>query len=1064
MNQRDLFRYFFIGISLLYATLAISAETNLAQQAYSVLEQNCLNCHGQSGAFREKVVIDHSFLINNGLVVPGNPEASVFYQRLVETDITKRMPLGQPELSTTALTIVREWIREGASDWASNFDSDRRFVSLSEMFETLQQHLSLLLPSDRRFARYFTLTHLYNAGEGSDTLATYAVALSKLVNSLSWGGGIVSPVSIDLERTIFYVDIRDYGWDIGTEKWSEVERLYPYKFDFNPETQRLLHEMLSQLQENLDCEVPFIYGDWFLATASLPPLYHVLLDIPATDIELERKLGVNVVENIRFFPGKRVMRAGFNDSGVSQNNRVVERHVSRYGAYWKSYDFAGSVGIQNIFARPLSFRHNGGETVFNLPNGLQGYFISDASGNRIDVAPIDIVSNPAARDPSVRNGLSCIGCHTEGMKDFEDSVRSTIEESKNPPFNKSHALQLYVEKPIMDAYIAADKKRYQKSLRLTGNFITDIEPVSRFYEVYHSRLDSKHIAAALGLETSIFLNHIHSNAYLQNIGLSVLQTTEGTINRDAWTSIWNTVSFTLNFPNTTDPGIIMQHPEVIPNTAIEIPDLNLRTVIEETLGTAEITTTSIEMLETLKASHRNIRSLDGLQFALNLKEIWISGNPITDLSPLSGCLNLEGIGAWHVPVSDLSPLRRLTQLRWLEFVEGKIVDLTPLSRLLNLRRLALYTQRISDISPLASLVNLRELRLTHNRIVDVSPLANLLQLESLAIYDNVIRDVSPLASLRKLERLEIAENRISDVSALSNLRWLTLLDLSFNKISDVAALASLTNLQHLGLTHNLIADISPLSQLLELEDVNVSWGENPGFPTGGEKITDGWLWLWFPAAHYHGMDLLSETSDGEVTEYEIATQGAVEGDRVAGHVWTAHEISPVGSDNVRQLAKKLGWGHGRDFYDTVLYGSLKIHSPYEQTTTMYLGCDDGVTVWLNGDKVFRKHTADGEIQDYQTFFPVTLKKGENILLVVLDDRNYFKWAAFFGFAPDAVYTLPGEGLLADVNIDGVVNILDLVIVANALGTKKEATGVDLNKDGKVDILDLVIVAGEINGR
>ncbi|MCY3742733.1 MAG: putative glycoside hydrolase [Candidatus Poribacteria bacterium] len=44
---------------------------------------------------------------------------------------------------------------------------------------------------------------------------------------------------------------------------------------------------------------------------------------------------------------------------------------------------------------------------------------------------------------------------------------------------------------------------------------------------------------------------------------------------------------------------------------------------------------------------------------------------------------------------------------------------------------------------------------------------------------------------------------------------------------------------------------------------------------------------------------------------------------------------------------------------------------------------------------------------------------------------------------------------ADVNGDGVVNIQDLVIVANALG---DSTGPDLNGDGVVNIQDLVIVA------
>ena len=61
------------------------------------------------------------------------------------------------------------------------------------------------------------------------------------------------------------------------------------------------------------------------------------------------------------------------------NNRMVERHRSIHGAYWKSYDFAGSVGAQNIFNHPLDFTHDGGEVIFNLPNGLQGYYLVNAT-------------------------------------------------------------------------------------------------------------------------------------------------------------------------------------------------------------------------------------------------------------------------------------------------------------------------------------------------------------------------------------------------------------------------------------------------------------------------------------------------------------------------------------------------------------------------------------------------------------------------------------------------------------------------------------------------------------
>ena len=45
----------------------------------------------------------------------------------------------------------------------------------------------------------------------------------------------------------------------------------------------------------------------------------------------------------------------------------------------------------------------------------------------------------------------------------------------------------------------------------------------------------------------------------------------------------------------------------------------------------------------------------------------------------------------------------------------------------------------------------------------------------------------------------------------------------------------------------------------------------------------------------------------------------------------------------------------------------------------------------------------------------------------------------------------------DVNGDGVINILDLVAVANGFGK----TEPDINGDGIVNILDLVIIAEEL---
>ena len=247
----------------------------------------------------------------------------------------------------------------------------------------IQQHVNSLPSFNRPFARYFSITHLYNAGETDEALGAYRRALSKLINSLSWGREVMQPQPIDLAQTLFYIDLRNYEWDVR-DAWPKMEAVYPYPNDYGEHaTYAPLYETL---QQELACEVPFLLVDWFLATASLPPLYHDILDLPATDRELEEQLDVDVAGNLQNAPGFRVWRAGVNESRVSKNNRVVERHTSRYGAYWKSYDFAGNVGAQNISTHPLSFTHDGGEIIFNLPNGLQAYLIVAKTGARIDSA------------------------------------------------------------------------------------------------------------------------------------------------------------------------------------------------------------------------------------------------------------------------------------------------------------------------------------------------------------------------------------------------------------------------------------------------------------------------------------------------------------------------------------------------------------------------------------------------------------------------------------------------------------------------------------------------------
>ena len=979
--------------TLLVGSQHVYAQSQLAQDAYSIFEQNCLNCHGPEGAYRDVLLMEHDLLIEAGTVIPGSPDASDLYKRLLgpTEDGGLQMPLGTEPLLAQSIDIIRRWILAGAPDWAATPIIDSPFISPDEILDTIESHLMSLAPFDRAFARYLTLTHLYNAGERVEILREYRKALSKLINSLSWRLEVTNPKPIDPQQTIFYIDLRHYEWDVN-DGWTKIEDVYPYHISFDAPAQTALREQLDRLQTEMNCVIPSVHIDWFLATASSPPLYHDLLSLPLTDSELETRLEVNVDRNLTNAPGDRVWRAGFNNSGVSNNNRVVERHASRYGAYWKSYDFAGSIGTQNIFTHPLDFTQDGGEIIFNLPNGLQGYLIVDASGFRLNEAPINIVSNPAASDPTVRNGLSCFGCHIEGMNKFEDQVRSAIESHANPPYDKAQALRLYVQKSDLDARVEEDINRYRNALEATGGQFGGVEPISRFHEVFQGPVDAAYAAAVVGLGTETFLQKVRENIGLQNLGLLALDSENGSVKRDAWASSFQHV---LNALEGGEPSNVTP-PDELPGAYVNIPDTNLRAAIAETLGKsadAPITVEDMKGLKTFSADGRGIRDLTGLQFATNLGHLHLRGSAISNLSPIAGLIELRALVIYSNLLSDISPLAGLTELTSLEVHTNNISDISPLAGLTGLNHLGLWNNNISDISPLAGLTGLNHLALWGNNISDVFPLAGLTELTVLDLSFNNILDISPLAGLTELNRLALGENNISDVSPLAELTNLEWLLVSNNHISDVTPLSGLTNLKWLGVHINKISDISPLDGLRE--NATLVWHSNPAFPTDAPKIEGPWLWVVLPETRLtSSTDLLSEASGGKVTEVEIATHGATAGKSVGDDVWTSRRLPPTGWNNVEQML-------GGRIDGAIVYGAVSLSSPRQQDTTMYVGSRFGFKVWLNGVLIYESLGYNAS-SDYTDFLPVSLEQGRNVLLVAIEANSN----SFFGFETGTEYTVP----------------------------------------------------------
>jgi len=507
-------------------------QTDLAVSAYAVLEKHCAKCHGKdkTGEFTFR---DYKAMVGSGHIVPGKPDQSRIYIRTARSAGDPMPPRSANDpLSPEEIATLKAWIEAGAPPLKTvKPDAPRKLRTDADVLLAIKGDLEHANVRERPYLRYFTLTHLLNAGASEEEMQALRVGLSKLLNSLSWQKNISVPEPIDADKTILRIDLRKYSWSDQT--WTRLLLSYPYAVASDTETAQAVYDAT-------ECPLPYIRADWFISRAAQPPLYHELLDLPTTAQALEAKLSLDVTKNQK---QETAIRAGLQESGVSRNNRVVERHESPYGAYWRSYDFRSNAGKQNIFKNPMDFEAAGGEIIFNLPNGLQAYLLVDGKGNRIDSGPIDIVSNKEnANDPVVRNGLTCMSCHAQGMKRFSDTMRSVIAATPaaQSDYDHDHAMALYIDKPKMDAMVEEDAKRFAEAVRKTGAEVTVREPIYALQGRYDATLDIAQAAADAGLSTAAFQTRLQSNTRLGAL-LGPLKTPGGRLKRDAWEEYYSDV-------------------------------------------------------------------------------------------------------------------------------------------------------------------------------------------------------------------------------------------------------------------------------------------------------------------------------------------------------------------------------------------------------------------------------------------------------------------------------------------------------------------------------------------
>ncbi len=480
----------------------------LQAQVEDILGRTCGECHGAEGSGQADIdfIEDLDRLAETGLIEPGNGQGSTLILRILAGSMP---PPGYAPPTDDEIQQIIQYLdgwRDGAA--GPELGCGNSLIDFNRVFDQIQSDLLTQEAEDRRFVRYLSLSNRYNAGVCDPELDSDRWAMSKLLNSLSRRPRIEVPIAVDEERTLYRVDLRDYGWDeeIAVEGqsfadgWEAVVALSPYAVPFEgAEAQFAASET--------ETSVPMLYADALLDVATAGALYYGLLGIPDSLDALLADLQVDVQRDIE---RGTAARAGTTRSGISRQDRLVQRHEIGLGgerALWQSFELAeGSGG--SVLLDPLVFEIGESEVLFSLANGMQAYAIFDGEGRL--ALQSDLLFDTLQDDFQLRAGISCMGCHSLGPLQVLDEVRGYAEST--PLSFDAQELEvireLYLPEAAMQEILERDRSVYLRALGRAGVPTDALDPISSVQQRFSRDATLAEVAAELAVPQAVLRDNL----------------------------------------------------------------------------------------------------------------------------------------------------------------------------------------------------------------------------------------------------------------------------------------------------------------------------------------------------------------------------------------------------------------------------------------------------------------------------------------------------------------------------------------------------------------------------
>jgi len=490
--------------------------------AENVLLTECGTCHGskltpEAAEAGMNYINDIDKLVANGKIIPLDPDGSKIIQRM-RAGTMPPPNRGYKPVVDANIEIVASYIKNPQFwDVPEQDDCSKtgQVFGFDDLFEAVADNIAREDADDQVFFRYISLTNRFTAGVCADTaLDNDRQAVIKMVNALSDQTKVVKPEEVNDERTIYRIDLRDYGWDrpisvngeAFTDVWEAIAGNNAYAVQFTGDD-------ADRAIEDSGTNFPVMLADSMLDAATIGNLYYAIIGVDVNQTIDQFILDTLQIDVVADLEDSDLVRAGTTKSRISRQDRVVERHEinARPGAFWQSFDFADDQN-ESIFEDPFAFNEGGREAIFTLNNGLLGFLIADDQGLLVEDS--DILLDTNQNNFRAVTSISCSSCHATGFIPVVDEVRTLSLNNKIAlGFDNDEVEELEDVYPTPAAFatIVADDSEsfYQRALDNLDLPTRGSDPISNTFLRFDRDMQLKDAAGDLGLKPDDLLRNLN---------------------------------------------------------------------------------------------------------------------------------------------------------------------------------------------------------------------------------------------------------------------------------------------------------------------------------------------------------------------------------------------------------------------------------------------------------------------------------------------------------------------------------------------------------------------------